>query len=197
MAKLELSEIVPGIWRVRRGRESSACYIVKTSPGAVLVDAGSDPTGVDVMKGLQAARVGLNAVRAILLSHAHPHAAAGARSLRDRSGTRILCSRLEAAGFEPDAFLEPGDRVEELFQVLPTPGHTEGHLSFLLLPSRTLFSGDAIEIEGANLVAPRQAVSAEAARESAARCLALEPEIILPAHGEPIPASALNALPGS
>jgi glyoxylase-like metal-dependent hydrolase (beta-lactamase superfamily II) len=196
MAKLELSEVVPGIWSVRRGRVSGACYIVKTSPGAVLVDAGSDPRAVDVMMGLQAARVGLNAVRAILLSHGHSHGAAGARALRDRSGARVLSSRLEAAGVEPDAFLEPGDRVEELFEVLPTPGHTEGHLSFFLIPTRTLFSGDALEIDGANPIAPRQAVSSEAARESAARCLALEPELILPAHGDPVRASALSGGPG-
>jgi glyoxylase-like metal-dependent hydrolase (beta-lactamase superfamily II) len=192
VAKLDVFEVVPGIWCVRRGKDSSASYIVKMSPGAVLVDAGSDPTGVEVMKGLQAARVGLNAVRAILLSHAHPHAAAGARALRARSGARVLCSRLEAGAPEPDGFLEPSDRVEGRFQALPTPGHTEGHTSFLLLPGRVLFSGDALSIEGANLVAPRQAVSPEAARESAARCLALEPELVLPGHGGPIAGTALS-----
>lgn len=195
MVNLDVFEVVPGIWCVRRGKDRSACYIVRTSPGAVLIDAGADSTGVDVMKGLQAARIGLNAVRAILVTHTHPHAAAGARALRDRSGARVLCSRLEAAALEPDAFLEPGEPFEDLFQVLPTPGHTEGHLSFLLLRGHTLFSGDALEIEGAKLVAPRHAVSVEVARESAARCLALEPELVLPAHGEPVSWAALNARP--
>jgi glyoxylase-like metal-dependent hydrolase (beta-lactamase superfamily II) len=195
MANLDLFEVVPGIWCVRRGRDGSACYIVKMSPGAVLIDAGEDETGVGVMKGLQAARVGLNAVRAILLSHAHPHAAAGARALRERSGARVLCSPAEAGTLEPDALLEHGHLVEDRFRVLETPGHTAGHLSFVLLPGRILFSGDALDIEGAEVAAPHQAMSLEAARESVARCLAVDPELILPAHGGPLPRTTLNARP--
>ncbi len=48
---------------------------------------------------------------------------------------------------EPDGFLEDGDRVSAgaiEMAVLFTPGHTPGHLSFVLPGARTVFCGDVL-----------------------------------------------------
>jgi glyoxylase-like metal-dependent hydrolase (beta-lactamase superfamily II) len=175
MAKLEVIEVAPGIWRVRRGRGGSAVYIVQMSPGAVLVDAGPDETGVDVMHGLQAARVGLNSIRAILLTHSHPHAASGARVLQERSGARLV-----------QASSEPGPTIERYFDVLPTPGHTESHVALLFRPTRTLFAGDALRALRGGVGLSRGTEDRTAARESMRACLAAEPSLVLPCHGPPL-----------
>jgi glyoxylase-like metal-dependent hydrolase (beta-lactamase superfamily II) len=150
MAELEIEEVASGIWSVRRGRRWHRAYIVKTSPGAILIDTGPEPSGASVMQAFQRARVGLRSVRAILLTSGDASAAGGAPVLRERCGTRVLSSREEARRlfpFEVDGQLEVGDVVEERFEVLKPPeASTEaaGRLAFLFRPSGALFVGDGI-----------------------------------------------------
>lgn len=179
MAKLDVSEVAPGIWRVRRGPRASAVYIIKMSPGAVLVDAGPDETGADVMQGLQVVRVGLNSIRAILLTHSHRHASSGAQALSDRSGARVL----DAPSGES---LEPGTVVEKHFEVWATPGHTASHVAFLFRPTRALFAGDALRSAGSGFGLTRGTELPSEARESMRICASLRPSLVLPCHGPPL-----------
>lgn len=208
MSRPEIDEVASGIWSIRRGRKGSTSYLVKIDPGGILIDTGSDPTGADVMQCLQIARVGLRSLRAILLTHAHAHASSGARALRERSGAPVLASmqeaealfqagttgrarprwrrRQEASPFHPDGHLGDGDRIETFFRAVATPGHSSGHLAFWLEPMRALFAGDAIRLRnGAPELSPGTAEPAEA-RESMRKCLALEPELVLPGRGDPL-----------
>jgi glyoxylase-like metal-dependent hydrolase (beta-lactamase superfamily II) len=201
MSRLEIAEVVSGIWSIRRGRSGSASFLVKLDPGGVLIDAGADPSGAGVMQCLQKARVGLRSIRAILLTHAHAHAAGGARALRERSGARVLASPLEAdelaraatstgTRFDPDARLVDGELVEPYFRAIETPGHTRGHLAFFFEPARALFAGDAFSVvAGAPELSPGTD-DADSARDSMGRCLGLEPLLLLPAHGDPLDLSA-------
>lgn len=150
------------------------------------MDGGSEPSGASVMQGLQTARVGLRSIRAILLTHAHPHAAAGARALSERSGAPILCSALEARAVDLPSAVRPvseGDRIEDLLEVVSSPGHTRGHVSFYFPRVRALFAGDALTLgEKEPRLAPDPVEPAEAL-ESMKRCLSLGAELVLPAHG--------------
>jgi glyoxylase-like metal-dependent hydrolase (beta-lactamase superfamily II) len=199
MRKLEIVQVASGIWSVRRGRDGSSAFLVKLDPGGILIDAGSDHAGADVMQCLQTARVGLRSIRAILLTHAHGHASAGARALRERTGARLLSSREEVealalasgvassdAALAPDAHLADGDRVEPFFRVVATPGHSRGHLAFWLEPMRALFTGDAVSVREGAPELSRGTEDVETARGSLATCLALEPALLLPAHGDPL-----------
>jgi glyoxylase-like metal-dependent hydrolase (beta-lactamase superfamily II) len=153
MAALEIAEVAPGIWSVRRGSLWRAAYIVKTSPGAVLVDTGPEPSGASVMQGFQKARVGLRSVRAILLTSADPEAAAGAPALRERCETRVLCSREQAPRLQPfevDGRIEVGEIVEERFEVVAAPGEA-GRLAFRLRPSGTLFVGGSVVLSAGRM----------------------------------------------
>ena len=42
MAALQIAEVAGGIWSVRRGPRFRPAFIVKMSPGAVLIDTGSE-----------------------------------------------------------------------------------------------------------------------------------------------------------
>ncbi len=147
MAALEIKEVAPGVWSVRRGPKGYAAYVVKTSPGAVLIDTGPDRTGAPVMQACQAARVGLRSVRAILLTSPDPEASAGAPALRERCGSRVLCS-LEAARklrpFEADGGIEIGEVVEDRFEVVEPKDKSGGRLAFRMIPSGVLFVGNGV-----------------------------------------------------
>jgi glyoxylase-like metal-dependent hydrolase (beta-lactamase superfamily II) len=186
VSRLQVAEVFSGIWSVRRERDASAAYIVKTSPGCLLVDCGSEPSGASVMQGLQIARVGLRSIRAILLTHAHDHGAAGAHALSERSGAPILCSAAETSSLPApgaDRFLSEGKRIERFLEVVSTPGHTEGHLAFYFPRVRVLFAGDALTVRyGEPRLAPDPVEPSEAL-ESMKRCLTLGAELVLPAHG--------------
>jgi glyoxylase-like metal-dependent hydrolase (beta-lactamase superfamily II) len=99
------------------------------------------------MQAFQKARVGLRSVRAILLTSADPEAAAAAPALRERCGTRVLCSREEATRLQPfevDGFLALDEVVEERFEVVEAPGGVPGRLAFRFRPSGALFVGDGV-----------------------------------------------------
>lgn len=147
MAGLEIEEVVSGIWSVRRGPRWHRAYIVKCSPGAILIDTGPEPSGASVMLAFQKARVGLRSVRAILLTSGDASAASGTEALRERCGTRVLCSPEEAQKllpFEVDGRIGVGDVVEERIEVLEAPGATAGHLAYRLRSSGALFVGDGL-----------------------------------------------------
>ncbi len=149
MAELAITELVAGIWSVQRGPRFRAAYIIRTSPGAVLIDTGPEASGAAIMQGFQKARVGLRSVRAILLTSADPDAAAAAPTLRERCGTRVLASAGAALRLEPfeiDGTLEAGQIVEQHFQVIE--GESEERLSFRFLPSGALFTGGGFLLSG-------------------------------------------------
>jgi glyoxylase-like metal-dependent hydrolase (beta-lactamase superfamily II) len=147
-----IAELAAGIWAVGGAPHGHAAYIVKTNPGAVLIDTGPEPSGATVMQAFQKARVGLRSVRAILLSSADPEASAGARALRERTGARLLSSREEALRLQPlavDGCIEPGDVVEERLEVFQPAGAPLGRLGFRLLPSGALFVFGSFSLSGA------------------------------------------------
>jgi glyoxylase-like metal-dependent hydrolase (beta-lactamase superfamily II) len=102
---------------------------------------------------------------------------------------------------EPTRLLVPGDRVGSL-EVVPSPGHTPGHVSYLDTRDRTLVAGDAFQTLGGVAVAgvvrplfPLPAMSTwhlPTAAESARRLADLEPSRLAVGHGrtleDPVPA---------
>ena len=83
--------------------------------------------------------------------------------------------------------------VPGLPQVIPTPGHTDGHCSLLLEDRGTLIAGDAIVTldpytnrKGPRMVA--RAATADVARNTASldAIAATDASLLLPGHGEPV-----------
>lgn len=93
----------------------------------------------------------------------------------------------------PRAVLEPqtvgdGEVIAEYFEVVETPGHTPGHLSFYYKPERVLFAGDALAVVKGDVRFMARAVTpdVERARQSVRRCLAMDAEILCPGHRSPL-----------
>ncbi len=107
----------------------------------------------------------------------------------------------------PTLTVQPGDRIGSL-EVIASPGHTPGHVSFLDTRDRTLLCGDAFSTLGGvettartNWRFPLPALATwhrPTALESARRLLELQPARLAPGHGQVVesPTAAMKAAIG-
>jgi glyoxylase-like metal-dependent hydrolase (beta-lactamase superfamily II) len=145
------------------------CYLVLEDDGLTLVDATTSSPAAEIQAmvrelGLELRRVGL--------THAHGDHVGGVGGVREHfPGVEVSIGERDArllAGdkglgegepqtpikgyfvkidWKPDRLLRPGDRVGSL-EVVPAPGHTPGHISFLDVRDRVLIAGDAFQTRG-------------------------------------------------
>jgi len=93
----------------------------------------------------------------VLDTHVHADHITAASALRDRTGARTVAGRAGAPC--ADRLVDPGDLVTVgtlALRVLPTPGHTDDSVSYLLVdprdhgrPGDRVFTGDALLIRAA------------------------------------------------
>ncbi len=134
------------------------CYLIDNGKAAVAVDPGGEPSPV-----LQYLKEQELALSHILCTHLHCDHVYGVAALCRVTGAVTLGSPLDAPllqsefgqgglmglpRVEPYTFtpLEPGPLalLEDSCQVLATPGHTPGGLSFYFPSTHAVFSGDAL-----------------------------------------------------
>jgi hydroxyacylglutathione hydrolase len=84
----------------------------------------------------------------ILVTHHHGDHTAGIPELKKRHGARVTAPRNEAARIpDVDATVGEGDRVrvgDLSAQVIETPGHTAGHISYWFDRDKLAFVGDTL-----------------------------------------------------
>jgi glyoxylase-like metal-dependent hydrolase (beta-lactamase superfamily II) len=212
--------ITPNLIQVTRLHFVNA-FLVREDDGFTLVDTtmrAAEPL-------IEAADEAGGSIRRIALTHGHGDHVGSLDALKERLGpdVEVLMPELDArihAGEEvvagkvpgswptlqtkPDTLLHPGDRIGSL-EVVASPGHTPGHVSFLDTRDRTLLAGDVYTTYGGAAVTnhfywrfPLAAMATwDKAKdlESARALRALEPAILVVGHGPAIrdPGSALAA----
>ncbi|MFL5830888.1 MAG: MBL fold metallo-hydrolase [Solirubrobacteraceae bacterium] len=185
-------------------------YLVREEDGLTLVDTTMGGAAEDLIAAAQA--VGTPIVR-IALTHGHGDHVGSLDALKERLGdsVQVLMPELDArihAGEKivdgklpgswptvkttPDVRLNAGDRVGSL-EVVASPGHTPGHVSFLDTRDRTLIAGDVFTSYGKVAVTnhfywrfPFAAMATweKATDAASAKALrALEPQILVVGHG--------------
>jgi glyoxylase-like metal-dependent hydrolase (beta-lactamase superfamily II) len=188
-------------------------YFVQEDDGLTLVD-----TTMNAAEQLLAAAPGH--IRRIALTHGHGDHVGSLDALKQRLGdsVEVLMPELDAqihAGERektkgswpkvatvPDVRLQEGDRVGSL-EVVATPGHTPGHVSFLDTRDRALIAGDVFTSYGRVETTSRLywrfplATTATWDKErnlaSAQKLRALEPTVLFVGHG-PVVADPLPAI---
>lgn len=145
------------------------CYLVAEEDGFTLVDTGL-PGSADAI--VAAAHEAGGDIRRIALTHAHQDHVGSLAALHEqlpdaevvmperdarfmRGDKSIDADEPQAKprGGYPEIDLEPtrllrgGDRVVSL-EVVPTPGHTPGHVAYLDTRDRTAIAGDAFQTLG-------------------------------------------------
>jgi len=85
-------------------------------------------------------------------------------------------------------FVGDGDVILEDFEVIATPGHTAGHVSYFYRPDHVLFAGDALAVINGRIRFMARPVTQDmvAARTSLEKCLARQPRLVCPGHREPL-----------
>jgi hydroxyacylglutathione hydrolase len=107
---------------------------------SVLIDPGADPDTLAEM-------LGASSPAAILLTHAHPDHVGALDEMKARLGVPVYMHPADSPmAVAADAWLADGDSFdvgEHNLQVIHTPGHTQGMLTFMLSDHRAIV-GDTI-----------------------------------------------------
>lgn len=181
----------------------------------VLIDAGGKPDKRRILKQLRGRQVSAHA-----LTHAHPDHQGSSHAVCTELAIPFLVPEKDVPAAEdpeqikarqPNAFLPklmqalfagPGHKVDQVlregdevagFQVLDTPGHSAGHVSYWRESDRILIAGDVINTmhpflmkrgvrEPFDVFTPDPAEN----RRSIKRIAALEPSLVLVGHGPPL-----------
>ncbi len=160
-------------------------YLVGSRQVLVIDPACDAPAHLDAIK-----RAADGAITAVLVTHAHPDHAPGARDLARDCGVPVYGSGIALAGvntpgFSPDRVLADGDILPSdvgPLRALRTPGHAADHICYLLETQRLMFAGDHLMDGTTVVIAPPDGDMA--AYLASLRRLQQEPiERIAPGHG--------------
>jgi glyoxylase-like metal-dependent hydrolase (beta-lactamase superfamily II) len=197
-------------------------FLVREEDGFTLVDT-TVGGGADTF--VEAARNAGGEIKRIALTHGHGDHVGSLDALKQKLGNtvQVLMPDLDARIHDgeklpdgkkppgswpkittkPDVRLTGGERIGSL-EVVPTPGHTPGHVSFLDTRDRTVIVGDTLTSIGGLAVSNhfywRFPLAAMATWdkgtdvESAKKIRTLEPALLVVGHGGPVraPAAALD-----
>ncbi len=187
-------------------------YLVREDDGLTLIDT-TTPGAADAL--IAAGEDLGGSIRRIALTHGHGDHVGSLDALKEKLGApvEVLMPELDAkihAGEKvtdgklpgswpdlktvPDTRLKPGDRVGSL-EVVPSPGHTPGHVAFLDTRDRTLIAGDTFVTIGGVTVTSHFYLRFPLAwmatwdkatdLESARGLRALDPAVLVVGHGSP------------
>jgi glyoxylase-like metal-dependent hydrolase (beta-lactamase superfamily II) len=196
-------------------------YLVREDDGFTLVDTTVPGAGDDLVA--EAERAGAP-IRRIALTHGHGDHVGSLDELRQRLGAEVevLMPELDArihAGERvvdgklpgswpkietvPDVLLKGGERIGSL-EVIPSPGHSPGHVAFLDTRDRTLIAGDVFTSYGSVQVTNHFSLPFPLAQiatwdkgkdlDSARALRGLDPAVLLVGHGPAVrdPAAAMD-----
>jgi hydroxyacylglutathione hydrolase len=139
------------------------CFIarVKDTASAVIVDPGDESERI--LRAVEA--LGIERVEAILLTHTHFDHIGAVAPVAKATGAPVYCPELETQvlanimdyvpwpgfgpyeNYEADRTVAGGETLELAglpFEVMFTPGHSPGHVSYALPEQGALFSGDVL-----------------------------------------------------
>ena len=178
----------------------NSCHLVDLGDGsALVVDSTRDLRAVRA----QAGRAGLR-IRFVADTHLHADFLSGAAQLRHDEGAQVLASAAGERAFGHRGLVD-GEQVDLgglVLEAMATPGHTDEHLSFLLLDDgvpRGVFSGGSLLVGSAartDLLGADRAEELARAQYASLKRLAALPDAttLWPTHGA---GSFCSAPPGA
>ncbi|MDD5707974.1 MAG: MBL fold metallo-hydrolase, partial [Kiritimatiellae bacterium] len=143
-AEIVLAELAGAANYALPALQDNYIHLVVAGVRAVVVDPG------DAAPVLSALREHRATLEFILLTHRHGDHTAGCAALREVTGCRVV-GPAECAACSLDRVVEDGDSVPTgvaRFDVLGTPGHTNGHVVYHAASVRAAWTGDTLFAAG-------------------------------------------------
>lgn len=168
-----------------------SAYILARAGEAAIVDTGVAGSEGAIGDALTTAGLGWDAVGHVILTHRHGDHAGSIDAILGAAPDAAAYAGAEdipaIAAARPVAAVGDGEDVFGL-RIVTTPGHTAGHIAVLDEVGRILVAGDALGTTGGTLAGsnPQFTEDAAAAKASIAKLGALQFDILLVGHGEPI-----------
>ena len=214
-----MDEVVDGVLWIGLGYVNA--YLVVTDDGLVLVDTGLPRTHGRLHQELADARRSVGDITSVLLTHWHTDHTGGLARVRTASGAKVVASAIDAEVIRGDrgapltaimkltqpVMGDPGrSQVHEAlaadgpfsvpgFTAVHTPGHTSGHVSYLLdRAGGFLFAGDAAgSARGKLRHSPRLVThDRDEAERSVAKLAELDFDVAVFGHGQPVKGGAVE-----
>ncbi|AGZ43280.1 MBL fold metallo-hydrolase [Actinoplanes friuliensis] len=216
-----MREVVDGVFELGIGYVNM--HLVVTDDGVVLVDTGLPGKSAKIDQALHDLSRKIGDVRTVLLTHHHPDHTGNVADLRRRSGARVIAHQADVpyvTGDKRAVIKHPVLKVVSLlmgkpelspvddvittdgssplpgFTALHTPGHTAGHVSYLLdRDGGVLFTGDAAAGKrGGQVGSTPKMVSDDLAQQarSVARLADLDFEHAVFGHGNAVSGRAVD-----
>jgi glyoxylase-like metal-dependent hydrolase (beta-lactamase superfamily II) len=218
-----MQQIVPGL-STFSGLIAGRVYAIEDPDGFTIIDASISGAANKIIAQIQALGRQASDIKRILITHGHPDHVGDLARLKQMTSAQVMCHALEKpviqgeqpivrrpSGLRPpntfikpptqvDRVLDDGDVLPEVMgglQVVFTPGHAPGHLSFWHPEKRILFCGDVIfHTFGLRLPLPMLTVDMDEDKRSIAKLVALEPSVVCFGHGQPITENAAAQIRG-
>ncbi len=160
----EIHETLQDIWCIRYRQRKTCAYLLKTAPGAILIDSGPDEDAAGIMTALQTARVGLSSIRALVITHWHSNQTAGIHTLINRSKCPLFYAKVHESYIlsrsqgrnctnnvktkptdEPPAVtrnISSGMEISSKLTVVQTPDHANDRVILISSATNALFADD-------------------------------------------------------
>jgi glyoxylase-like metal-dependent hydrolase (beta-lactamase superfamily II) len=177
---------------------SSNVYVIGLK-SLTLVDSGVGNRANLIAPQLETAKLHLNDVRQVILTHAHHDHTGGLREIHDYSTPTVFVHEADAVYLRAPKLvrLKGGEEITTevgLLSVLHTPGHSAGSLCLYVPSRRVLFSGDTAFPGGGFGRTDGNSGSSFDMINSLKKLARLKVDVILPGHGDPVTDGAEESL---
>lgn len=148
---MKIENFCPNLYRIRVPFEDiyTSVYVVRDHKNTAIIDSGAGAPDVDqcIVPALRTLGIDSTEVRYLLLTHAHGDHAGGA----ERLSAVLPHAEIRASypmGLPRFRLFCDNEILMTELQAIFLPGHVDHSVGFLHLPSKTLLSGDCLQLKG-------------------------------------------------
>lgn len=206
-----MKQIIPNVYWLT-GLIAGRVYLIVDPDGLTLIDATISGMAGKILAQVEQLGHKASDVKRILITHPHPDHVGSLPELKKKTGAQVIVSAIDTpvaegkspivrrpSGFRPpntfvkgtpvDRQVNEGDTIDALggLQVILTPGHSPGHVTFWQPEKKIAFIGDLLfHLMGITLPPGFLTADMDEDKRSVRKLANLSPDIICFGHGDPV-----------